>query len=177
MAVKALEQQISHSEVEKKENEWREKHDRMQSLYDELVQHVGDLATENEELRANCQELEEGNGTRPEILATMEDVQAENKLLQQSMEEAMQLVEGMRSKMADFGQAHDILQKKLIELKAEKDEAYQTCEVLQREIDLLRRMGQDESTYHSSEDEMDVLEALPTIGEDSGEDYSSLESK
>lgn len=161
MAAKAGEQQRTMKDA----GYWEEK-------YDELVQKVGDLSNDNGDLLAKVHRLEEDGAKHEENLAIMEEVQAENESLYQSMEEAMGLVSGMSNKLAEFSRMHEEtvrnyeekltklkgelegpsggmarytlerenrkLLAKVAELKAENEEGYQTCEILQREIDMLR---------------------------------------
>jgi len=176
IAGKALEQIQSQGETTKEEVDgWKEKHTHMEHLYDELVETIGNLADENGKLLTRCQQLEKDEAKHQEDLVMIEDVYAENVILHQSMEEAVQLVCETDEKMTNFVKVHvasvngyeeqlaslkdnlheaagmedvKVLRVQLAGLKRDKDEAYLTCEVLQQELDKLRPF--DESVLHSS---------------------------
>ena len=179
---------------------FKEKHTHMQELYDELVQKVGDLATENGELLAQCKQLERDNLRKNKDLDMIEEVRSENETLHESLVEAVDLVNSMSEQLSNFAKAHEAsvqsyeeqisrlkdelmlttncedasavddisaitsvtsfveeneaLLKQVVELKSDKAEAYETCHVLRREIDVLRMAlndarvtEQDEAAY------------------------------
>jgi len=104
MAAKAFEQKTSHSQTMKEADEWKEKQN---SVYDELVQKVGDLATENGELLSKCQQLEKENAKQLEKLALMEEVQAENSGFYQYVEELMGMTNRLNNKLVKSSRAHE----------------------------------------------------------------------
>ena len=96
MAAKVLEETQSNSEVMKSEvNNWKDKHEQMGQLYNQLLTTAGDLADKNGHLIAECKQLDEDETKRKDELDTLEETKEENAMLNQSMEEAVQLVSGM----------------------------------------------------------------------------------
>jgi hypothetical protein len=97
----------------------------------------------NGQLLSKCQRLEKYETQHKELLVLVEDLRAENN-------DIRKLVSRMKEELVDFAHVHVDCMKgyetQLASLKDEKhraesieiDEAYQLCEVLQQEIDMLR---------------------------------------
>lgn len=150
----------------------RDRQDR--SNENEPTETIRRLARGNGLLLAECRQLREVESQRDELLVLVEEMRIENDAINRSMDDAMQLMSGMRQKMAGCAREHEgcvgdcetqvasmkgeidraalyraelnaswstrLEERKMEEekLKMENREAYQTCEVLQREIDMLR---------------------------------------
>ena len=150
----------------------RDRQDR--SNENEPTETIRRLARGNGLLLAECRQLREFESQRDELLVLVEEMRIENDAINRSMDDAMQLMSGMRQKMAGCAREHEgcvgdyetqvasmkgeidraalyraelnaswstrLEERKMEEekLKMENREAYQTCEVLQREIDMLR---------------------------------------
>ncbi len=146
----------------------RDRQDR--SNENEPTETIRRLTRENGLLLAECRQLQ---SQRDELLVLVEEMRIENDEINRSMDDAMQLMSGMRQKMAGCAREHErcggdyetqlasmkdeidraalyraelnaswstrLEERKMEEekLKMENREAYQTCAVLQREIDML----------------------------------------
>ena len=146
----------------------RDRQDR--SKENEPTETISRLTRENGLLLAECRQLQ---SQRDELLVLVEEMRIENDAINRSMDDAMQLMSGMRQKMAGCAREHErcggdyetqlasmkdeidraalyraelnaswstrLEERKMEEekLKMENREAYQTCAVLQREIDML----------------------------------------
>ena len=146
----------------------RDRQDR--SNENEPTETISRLTRENGLLLAECRQLQ---SQRDELLVLVEEMRIENDAINRSMDDAMQLMSGMRQKMAGCAREHErcggdyetqlasmkdeidraalyraelnaswstrLEERKMEEekLKMENREAYQTCAVLQREIDML----------------------------------------
>eukprot|EP00579_Thalassiosira_antarctica_P021421 CAMPEP_0201960590 /NCGR_PEP_ID=MMETSP0904-20121228/7286_1 /ASSEMBLY_ACC=CAM_ASM_000553 /TAXON_ID=420261 /ORGANISM="Thalassiosira antarctica, Strain CCMP982" /LENGTH=329 /DNA_ID=CAMNT_0048506591 /DNA_START=36 /DNA_END=1025 /DNA_ORIENTATION=+ len=117
------------------------------------------LKEDNELLRTQFKEAENYYERDLMELGAETSLNEENKVLRTKLEEAKE--------------AGDYYKQELIELDAEKEAAYQTCEVLQQEIDLLSKaleeskMGLDASLHLSDEGstkENNLAERIKTIG-------------
>jgi hypothetical protein len=153
--------------------------DRMDRRYqdrsneNELMEKIRHLTHANGQLLAKCQKLGEVESQRDELLVLVEELRVENDAINRSMDEAMQLMSGMRQKMVGHAREQDECvrdyetqvanlmdeidqaalsraelnmswstrleerKEEVEKLRIENREAYQTCEVLQREIDML----------------------------------------
>jgi hypothetical protein len=122
--------------------------------YDDLVDEISRLTYQNGELLSRCHRLEEDENKHEErILALELDLRGEN-------DDIRALANTLKNELVDFAKVHEDCKKdyetKLASLKdeldqahlskeelsakmsAENDDAYQLCEILQREIDMLR---------------------------------------
>jgi hypothetical protein len=154
-------------------DDWADRRDQDRSNDNELMEMIRRLTHENGLLLAKCQQLGEVESQRDELLVLVEELRVENDAINRSMDDAMQLMSGMRQKMAGCAREHvgcvrdyetqvaslkDEIDRAVLsraelntlwltrleerkeeeeKLKKENREAYQTCEVLQREIDML----------------------------------------
>ncbi|KAL3811370.1 hypothetical protein ACHAXA_011334 [Cyclostephanos tholiformis] len=142
-----------------------------QKKYDDLMKEIGRLSDENGQLLNKCQRLEEDENQYKKLLALQNDLQAEKDYIRA-------LVSTTKNELVDFAKVHEdckgcyeielarlkdevnqaVFSKEELnaKLSKENEEAYQLCEILQQEIDMLRKeleevRGRGES---SSENEM-----------------------
>ncbi len=144
MAAKALKQVQSHGAADEAESsELKSKYEQMGTLYDDLVEKIGDFARDNEALLARCQRLEEKEIDRQEELAAMDEVQEENYALQKSMEDTAALASGASEKMAAFSRERESsaagYEERLASLKDELDRTVPSNAQLSAEVGALKK--------------------------------------
>jgi chromosome segregation ATPase len=212
-----LKQMQSDNEAVKSQVDgWKEKHQTMVQINEEIVGKMCQLSEENDELRFKCQEIEFGKAeseattavqrmtsmraiiadegptedvaeqttsTGQDTLNEIKKLRVENNTLHQSMESALELASAMNDKMTSFVVAHNIsvqgyeekiasmkselkkttsseeessigskilreqvetlhenlrqYESVVLDLEAERNDAYDTCKILQQEIDFL----------------------------------------
>ena len=141
----------------------------LQKINDDLLEKVGLLTYENGHLLSKCQRLERDETQCKDLFVLVEDLRAENN-------DIRALMSGMREELVDFAHVHvdcmkgyetqlaslrnaihrAELSKEDLNMKwsIENEEAYQLCEVLQQEIDMLRK-SLEESRGRSESDSKD----------------------